>query len=432
MIPSGLLTGFVDGREVRITELSPESFFFRTAAPVEQPEKMKICFYDFSGAFYREIEIMDSHFRQEKAEPFYWVYQVEVFQENYRQAVQKLFLEYARYIRTRLEESDGELSRRFCGYPAQLDEIHSESMEEQKKKWFGHVRLQRVDTYLEFALELDRWKWYEIYRDYPLAEFMEQYWKENGIRGWEKNRRLPDRLYIGNQFCHFLLPDEKLLFGMMDKAYREELAVTLAFPCLRDFQTKKWEKLLQKVENWAKIREVKVEILVNDWGMAQLVKEAGNCLKPCLGILLNKQKKDPRIRYKKGSIRGLGENNLQAEFYRNYLYRSFGIERYEWESCGYPQSFPEGKNSLHLPYYQTNTSQYCPLYASCLEGDRGRQKLPETCPRYCESYAYLYPEHLHMAGRYNSLFGLDSELVEHPEQLEACREAGIDRLVIGL
>ena len=33
---------------------------------------------------------------------------------------------------------------------------------------------------------------------------------------------------------------------------------------------------------------------------------------------LNKQKKDPRIRYKKGSIRGLGENNLQAGFYRRF------------------------------------------------------------------------------------------------------------------
>ena len=51
---------------------------------------------------------------------------------------------------------------------------------------------------------------------------------------------------------------------------------------------------------------------------------------------------------------------------------------------------------------------------------------------YCEQYAYIYPEHLHMAGRYNSLFGLDEELVKHPEQLKAYQQAGIDRLVIGL
>lgn len=37
-----------------------------------------------------------------------------------------------------------------------------------------------------------------------------------------------------------------------------------------------------------------------------------------------------------------------------------------------------------------------------------------------------------MAGRYNSLFGLDAELVKHPEKLKAYQQAGIDRLVIGL
>ena len=60
-----------------------------------------------------------------------------------------------------------------------------------------------------------------------------------------------------------------------------------------------------------------MEILVNDWGMAALVRENGEYLEPCLGVLLNKQKKDPRMRYKKGSTRGLGENNLQAGFYRD-------------------------------------------------------------------------------------------------------------------
>ncbi len=34
---------------------------------------------------------------------------------------------------------------------------------------------------------------------------------------------------------------------------------------------------------------------------------------------------------------------------------------------------PEGKNSMHLPFYQTNTSQYCPLYAACTKGSRSAQ-----------------------------------------------------------
>ena len=75
--------------------------------------------------------------------------------------------------------------------------------------------------------------------------------------------------------------------------------------------------------------------------------------------------------YKQGETGYFRENSLNAEFYRTYLRDTFGIRRYEWESCGYRQEFPEGKNSIHVPFYQTNTSQYCTLYAACKNGERG-------------------------------------------------------------
>ena len=126
------------------------------------------------------------------------------------------------------------------------------------------------------------------------------------------------------------------------------------------------------------------------------------------------------------------ENNLNADFYREYLKKEYGIVRYEWESCGYDMTLPPGKNSLHLPFYQTNTSQYCPLHAICTDGERGKQKLVTNCPYFCERNMVLYPKHLHMTGRYNSLFGVDTEVLKHPEKLEAYVTAGIDRLVLGL
>ena len=56
----------------------------------------------------------------------------------------------------------------------------------------------------------------------------------------------------------------------------------------------------------------------------------------------------------------------------------------------------------------------------------------ENCPHFCEKYTLTYPEHLHMIGRYNSLFGLDLETLMHPEILKEKEEAGIDRFVLGL
>lgn len=184
------------------------------------------------------------------------------------------------------------------------------------------------------------------------------------------------------------------------------------------------------MDRWCERRQTCIEVVVNDWGMADLVKNRTRNLTPSLGILLNKRKKDPRIFFKKGDQRLFEKNNLNAGFYRNFLKEEFGIERFEWESCGYGQEFPEGKNGLHIPLYQTNTSQYCPLRAVCLNGKRGAQKLAKSCPHYCAEHVFLYPEHLHMVGRYNSLFGIDMEILKDSKLLERCAKKGVDRVVI--
>ena len=115
----------------------------------------------------------------------------------------------------------------------------------------------------------------------------------------------------------------------------------------------------------------------------------------------------------------------------------------EWESCGYEQKFPDPaakmkvENHLHLPFYQTNTSQYCTLYAGSAYGDRSVQHLLTSCDKRCEWQAYLYPQHLEMVGRYNSLFGRDHEILERagivPCDLEKtekfCKQNHIGRLV---
>ena len=85
---------------------------------------------------------------------------------------------------------------------------------------------------------------------------------------------------------------------------------------------------------------------------------------------------------------------------------------------------------MHLPFYQTNTSQYCPLYAACTEGSRGAQVPIRECPKFCERQAFLYPEHLRMVGRYNSLFGVDLTVLKRTGAMLKLR--GVDRVVVNL
>jgi hypothetical protein len=76
-------------------------------------------------------------------------------------------------------------------------------------------------------------------------------------------------------------------------------------------------------------------------------------LKPVLGVLLNKRRKDVRLPYKHGignHVDSLAENNLNCGFYQNYLKNTLNIQRFEFESCGYKVTIPDGHHSLHLPF----------------------------------------------------------------------------------
>lgn len=453
MIPFGLLSGFMDGKEIRIIELAEEGFRFRLAEKAASPESFLVCFYDMEQADYHEIEIRNYTIEEDNVSSelveFCMEYTVLVNSESYRQEVRKLQGQYSRYIRLKLEDDDEELARALTEYP--------------EKKPVNYYSLEERQNYsLETAIEIDRPELYKEYLQNDIKQLIEQCYEWKRITGNQldsnKQNDSPDnksnighglnlnRIYIGNQFCHLLFPDEKELFMMLEKAYKESLGITIAFSYIREFMLKPIEELINRLAQWCKEKDTCIEIVINDWAMADIIakqnaelaikkseaiNEMRQYLIPCLGILLNKRKKDPRFPYKKGDKSLYSQNNLNADFYRKYLQSEFGIQRYEWESCGCEQEFPQGKNSLHLPYYQTNTSQYCPLYAICTTGNRGIQHLVKECPHYCSIHRLSYSKHLNITGRFNSLFGIDKELLNHPEKIKAYANAGIDRLVIG-
>ena len=154
MIPFGLLSGFMDSKEIRLTELEEEGFRFRLAEECPEPECFLICFYDMKKAGYRKVEIRKFEMNvvmlaaeerrlQENSDIFFREYSVKVEQKDYVQEVQRLAGEYSRYIRLKLNGDDGELAEALTGYPAELDEVHCGSLEEQKKLWFEGDSIKR-------------------------------------------------------------------------------------------------------------------------------------------------------------------------------------------------------------------------------------------------------------------------------------------------
>lgn len=192
------------------------------------------------------------------------------------------------------------------------------------------------------------------------------------------------------------------------------------------------KNIIGTVYDWCIKSGMKIEIVINDWGMIKLLEDKTDYFTLSLGVLLNKRKKDPRYIYKKGYEKNkdmMSENNLNSKIFSDFL-KENKIERYEYENCGYEILIGEGKHSLQMPFYVTNTSQYCTLYAMCKNLDRGSQKLVNSCPKYCMDYVFAYPKHLKMVGKYNSLFAFDDTLLKDRNMLEKYVNMGIDRIVL--
>ena len=151
MIPYGLLVGVMTEKSIaerqrdgRLTAIASEGFRLRLCRREKAeeniseehiyPKAFKICFYQMDQAEYREIQIR--HFQIEAGEQteFYQVYDIFTEQEDYKEAFQKLCVEYSRYISLKLEEDDAHLAQEMTGSPAQDEEEHFKNEAEQNNQ----------------------------------------------------------------------------------------------------------------------------------------------------------------------------------------------------------------------------------------------------------------------------------------------------------
>ena len=435
-IPSGIVSCIINDKEVTILKMSTESLTIRVLEKIEYIKLLKISFYNFKDYKYKEIEIKNFTINNEDKNEFYYTYNIFIDDKNYVENVKYIFRDYSKYVNLKVFEEENEFSKEMTGYPSEKDYEFYEYYNTQKKEWISNLNYKNFNmdvlNSIEMAITLDNDDLYEKYIDNDKESFKEYYFKKNFLENHMLFNKNIERLYIGNEFCHNLFPSLEDLIKMLEKAKEESLNVTLCFTYIRECYIQKTKDIIEKIYDWCKINNFKIEIVVNDWGMLKLLKDKENYFTLCLGNLLNKRKKDPRYIYKNGYEKNkelLSLNSLNNKKFREFL-KDNNIERYEYKSCNYKIAIPEGKHSLHFPFYMTNSSQYCPLYAMCTTMNRGNQKLVKSCPKYCRDYVFLYPKHLKMIGKYNSLFGFDDTLLKDKEILEYYINNNINRVVL--
>lgn len=412
-IPGGILTCIINGNEVAIQKISPEYIEVLTAEEMScEIEQMEFFYYDLSNATYREVGISNVKCIAVEKGEFSCRHSYAVENEQFKKMFDFVVRQYYRYIVLKSEAYDNEFSKVLVDYPSEKDNKFSVDY----KKWNPVQSLVKKIESLGFVLAVSL----------ENASCFQAYLKDS-LR-FSANI---DRVYIGNAYCPHLFPDDEVLLNLLEKAKTNDHRITLVTSYLKETQKAKMQEKLQKIYLWCRGNRIKIEIEVNDWGILQVLCQKTEWFQLNFGRLLNKRRKDVRHVFKPGFEEKKGlleENQLNQPLLTEFL-REQQIFRFEYEVCGYKMKIADGSHSLHLPFYQSNTSQFCPLRALCEYGDRGMQEEAEKCPKYCETYACAYPEHLHMIGRYNSIFALDRTIFDDLSILENYKKQGIDRIV---
>lgn len=324
--------------------------------------------------------------------------------------------------------------KEFCDYPYEKDAEFCDNYTEQRSLWFKGMVYD--EEYIVILKEVEMAYFFVDFSDYSRII-------ENGCRNTIDSNLTQGRMgnegvfikpfsrvYLGSEFCHKMIPNKIQYKKILEVCLFESFDVTIAFPYLLENEIIYTDELLEIADNIAKENGVTIEIIINDWGMIELVNKYEN-LTMVLGRLLNKRKKDSRIKYVwkyKENSALLKQNYLNNNSFLEEL-KHAGIDRFEFENHLLEDELVDGKCSLHFPYYQINSSSFCIMYAKCKNYNKFKQSMVSECPKYCDNYVFLYPNHLSLVGRGNSILGFNNKILISKEDLKNYIKKGIDRLV---
>lgn len=468
-------------KEVRALDAVDHGVSFRMSEKTAQGQawdKVECSFLDYSQQTYRKVTLSTGDFeiiQVEDAETERMgarLYELHSEKEEFLIELDRLLSDYMHYIRVKTENDELSAMEEMTG--VKLSDKFHESLKDWQQSMLqsarpvsqpgSALRSQCVELCpAKIAVCLDSPHLWKAYLKKTLPEFLEQYWEENGLADSFIARQKITHMYIGNGFCPQLFPGEIQLKEILTKTEKDGLTPVVVFSAMPEHMADDYRNMVKTLLTCRQLPE----LVANDLGFLLMLEELRKeylqqeegqheegfqqreWFPLQLGPLLCKRKKDPRMEWKacpdkekeanfETAVNGLG--------YLRYLQERYGAQGISMETCGYPikvSDIGEGMAAagngaglsltLHLPMYQTNTSGYCTMAALCLTGDRKKQQEIGNCPCYCEEHVVLYPKNSGVIGRWNSLFGCDTEALEvlyDGIKLNDMIRQGVKRLVI--
>nr|AQS32425.1 hypothetical protein [uncultured archaeon] len=249
--------------------------------------------------------------------------------------------------------------------------------------------------------------------------------KKQNLKYWNKKYT---RLYFGNEFCQRLIPTAEDLDSVINFVKKNNIKLSFVTPFVTNEGINKLEPLLELLNK--KLPES--EVIINDYGTLELMREKKFKLKPVLGRLLTKQKRGPRIinimdKLPKPAIKHFRKSNAEVPIFQEFLVKN-GFERVELDNLlqGIEDDFSKSKikASLYYPYAYVTTTRFC-LTAICDKKDAIPGIYP--CKRECQKYGPFKLTNKHMP--VPLLLKGNTQFFENKKLPKDLEERGIDRLV---
>lgn len=447
MIPYAILQAelITSGRttEIRILDLSFDSFTFRLPMHCNGEEECSIHLYFLDRGTLNFKEAVLRHVLPvfEEEEEGYRVYRVITEDPSFHAYAGKLMKEYREYMQWKLHDEDAVMSLRLCRYPAEQETVYAESFSVWMKSQLDAAEeriscadWKQIAQETKLGAEIESEKMRQAFLQMDQCEFRKWYMKRQKMEFHPLSSLQIRYVYFGNAFCFHRMPSVNEMVQLLEKAVLQGMIPVAVLPALKQRDQDSFMLLLQGMAHWAKGRDRKLEVVVNDYGTLNIIAEQySTSLKPVMGILLNKRRKDSRIQYRLNAERQkelLQENSMNFREYRDELKIRYGADSAVYESCGYAQKIPEGEQTVYFPFYQMNTAGHCTLYAACRHKDRSVQSSETDCPMYCREYMFLYPKMLKMFGYGNTVSAYDDRVLIDPICFRSLSASGHNRMVL--
>ena len=385
-------------------------------------ERVCIHFYPAEGPVSVHLTVSDFSVLSEEEDRYSCLMRMETDCTDYRNAAIRLMHEVNAYTQIKLSLEPSELSEKLTGYPAKEEKVFPTSFHEQMEAWIADLQIddQWQTIHQDVAISLTTPSLLTNYLNSPAGSLPAPY--------SDFHHPLMCRVrvvYFGSSICPYLLPCAELLVQAIHKAQNEHLKPVLVLPPLTPSEYDKVTDLLKTVFLHVTPHP---EVSLNDWGLIRFIHELDPDAAIELGPLLHRTTRDVRMPFLAPFP---SETSLHADFFLDALH-AWGINRGSAQCIEHPFRPLPIPFSLHLPFFQMNTSLNCTLRSAALYGSRGYQPSADICTKPCSSHAFLYPTFLHMTGRYNSLFGYDQKCLSASRYLRSLMGTTCDRLVLHL